>query len=228
MPGCDYEKESFSVPMGTATESRIIVLKRKIDNFGERTTQEEEVRYKELTEEYEYEQSKAEEYRREQDEAKVKRDVELKRVADETKKRLEKVQSNKKTKRLVPYGTRILVKRRKVEQTSNHIILPDEVANMPTDIADVVAVPEQSFADKTLIAKSEQIIIGLAKKAEEGDGQSFKALLDFNEYLRVITLKPNDVLLIGKYIGTDFLIQETNQYLTVMDGSGIYAKVVEL
>lgn len=150
------------------------------------------------------------------------------KIADETRTRLLNIQSKKKTKKLIPYGTRLLVKRRKIEQTSNHIILPDEVANMPTDIADVVAVPEQSFCDKALIAKSEQIINGLTKKAEEGDGAAFKALLEFNEYLRIITLKPGDVLMIGKYIGTDFLIQETNQYLTVMDGSGIYAKVVEI
>lgn len=150
------------------------------------------------------------------------------KVAEATRLRLQSVQAKKKTKRLIPYGTRLLVKRRKVEQVSNHIILPDEVTNMPTDIADVISVPEQSFCDKALIAKSEQIIIGLAKRAEEGDGAAFKALLEFNEYLRLITLKPGDVLMIGKYIGTDFLIQETNQYLTVLDGSGIYCKVVEI
>ena len=155
-------------------------------------------------------------------------DAKRKVVAEQTSQRLASVQSKKKTKKLIPYGTRLLVKRRKVEQTSNHIILPDEVANMPTDIADVVAVPEQSFCDKALIAHSEQIINGLAKKAEEGDGAAFKALLEFNEYLRLATLKPGDVLMIGKYIGTDFLIQETNSYLTVLDGSGVYCRVMEV
>lgn len=193
MRGMDYEKKSFSVPMG-GTFSSIMSRKDSIEAQEDRAEKEKE----------------------------------RQRIAEETKKRLSSVQAKKKTKKLIPYGTRLLVKRRKVEQTSNHIILPDEVANMPTDIADVVAVPDQSFCDKALIARSEQIINGLAKRAEEGDGAAFKALLEFNEYLRVVTLKPGDVLMIGKYIGTDFLIQETNQYLTVMDGSGIYAKVVEL
>lgn len=160
------------------------------------------------------------------------RNIELeearKKIAEDTRQRLIHSQSKKKTKKLIPYGTRLLVKRRKVEQTSSHIILPDEVAGLPTDIADVVATPDQSFCDKELIANSEAIIKGLSKKAQEGDGQAFKALLEFNEYLRVVTLKPGDTLMIGKYIGTDFLIQETNQYLTVMDGSGIYCKVVEI
>lgn len=150
------------------------------------------------------------------------------KAADDTRKRLESLQSKKKTKKLVPYGTRLLVKRRKVEQTSSHIILPDQVANMPTDIADVIAVPDQSLCDKELLANSEQIIKGLSEKAKQGDASAVKALFEFNEYLRMITLKPGDVLMIGKYIGTDFLIQETNQYLTVMDGSGIYALVKEI
>lgn len=156
------------------------------------------------------------------------KEAERQRIAEQTRKRLESIQAKKKTKKLIPYGTRLLVKRRKVEQTSNHIILPDEVANMPTDIADVVAVPDQSLCDKELLANSEQIIKGLSEKAKQGDASAVKAMFDFNEYLRMITLKPGDVLMIGKYIGTDFLIQETNQYLTVMDGSGIYCKVVEI
>lgn len=160
-------------------------------------------------------------------EIKEREQAEREKQAKLTQAHLTNVKQAKKTKKLVPYGTRLLVKRRKVDQKSEHILLPDSVAEMPTDIADVVAVPEQSFCDKTLIANSEHIINGLAKKAEEGDGVSLKALFEFNEYLRLVTLKPGDVLMIGKYIGTDFLIQETNQYLTVMDGSGIYAKVVE-
>lgn len=168
------------------------------------------------------------EERKDIDDSNEARRIESDRIAEATKKRLQEVQTKKKTKKLIPYGTRILVKRRKVEQTSSHIILPDEVAGLPTDIADVVATPEQSFCDKALIAKSEHIINGLAKRAEEGDGAAFEALLKFNEYLRVVTLKPGDTLMIGKYIGTDFLIQESNQYLTVLDGSGIYCKVVEI
>lgn len=190
MRGMDYEKPSFSVPMGGSTitpEDRLVIDQAKQEAEEKRT-----------------------------------------RIAEETRARLQVTQAKKKTKKLIPYGTRLLVKRRKVEQTSNHIILPDEVAALPTDIADVVAVPDQSLCDKELIANSEQIIKGLSEKAKQGDASAVKALFEFNEYLRLISLKPGDVLMIGKYIGTDFLIQETNQYLTVMDGSGIYCKVVEI
>lgn len=169
-----------------------------------------------------------EEEKMEQQALKAIREAEGRKTADAAKKHLNEIQAKKKTKKLIPYGTRLLVKRRKVDQASIHIILPDEVANMPTDIADVVSVPDQSFCDKELITNSEAIIKGLTEKAKAGDGLAFKSLLEFNEYLRLATVKPGDVLMIGKYIGTDFLIQETNQYLTVLDGSGIYCKVVEL
>lgn len=166
--------------------------------------------------------------RSEMERLKASREAEQKRIQEATQKHLQSIQSKKKTKKLIPYGTRLLVKRRKVEQTSTVILLPDDVAGLPTDIADVVAVPDQSLCDKELLSNSEQIIKGLSEKAKQGDAAAVKALFEFNEYLRMITLKPGDVLMIGKYIGTDFLIQETNQYLTVMDGSGIYAKVVEI
>lgn len=192
MSGCDYEKKSFSVPMGNSSV------------------------------EYTPEEIK------EREESERQRKIASDRITEETRKRLEIVKATKKTKKLIPYGTRLLVKRRKVEQTSSLIVLPDQVASLPTDIADVVAVPDQSLCDKELIANSEQIIKGLGDKAKQGDASAVKALFEFNEYLRLISLKPNDVLMIGKYIGTDFLIQETNQYLTVLDGSGIYCKVVEL
>lgn len=170
----------------------------------------------------------SEEEKLEREALKAIREAEANKIAQETKKHLNDIQSKKKTKKLIPYGTRLLVKRRKVDQTSKHIILPDEVASLPTDIADVVSVPDQSFCDKELIANSEAIIKGLTDKAKAGDGIAFKSLLEFNEYLRLATVKPGDVLMIGKYIGTDFLIQETNQYLTVLDGSGIYCRVVEI
>lgn len=163
---------------------------------------------------------------KERKEAQAKQAAEATRIAEDTRTKLTQIQSQKKTKKLIPYAGRILVKRRKLDQTSNHIILPDEVAQKDTDIADVVAVAEQTFCDKTLIAQSEQIITGLAKKAEEGDGVALEALMKFKEYLVLVTLKPGDVLLIGKYIGTEFVIE--GRPLTVMDGSGIYAKVMEI
>lgn len=164
---------------------------------------------------------------KERDQLKAEREAKSKAVQEQTKQHLNKISTNKVTRKLIPYGQRILVKRRKVEDKSSHIILPDEVKNLPTDIADIIAVPDQSFCDATLIKNAEKIISGLDKRAQEGDGQALDALMRFNEYLRVMTLKPGDVLLMARYGGTDFLIQETNQTLCVTDANGIYALVVE-
>ncbi len=163
----------------------------------------------------------------EQTKLRIARDKEAERIRLETQAHLQKMSTQKVTRKLIPWGTRILVKRRKVEDKSSHIILPDEVKNLPTDIADVIAVPDQSFCDATLIKNAEKIILGLDKRAQEGDGQALDALMRFNEYLRVMTIRPGDVLLMSRYGGTDFLIQETNQHLCVTDNNGIYALVKE-
>ena len=132
-------------------------------------------------------------------------------------------------KKIVPYGDRLLVQRRKTgDKTKGGIVLPDATADRPTDVADVVYVPDHSFCDKTIIENSEKIILGLEKMAEKGDSQAVISLLRLREYLMLKSIKPGDVLLIGKFIGTDFNIKETGESLTVMDSDGIYAKIVEV
>jgi co-chaperonin GroES (HSP10) len=159
---------------------------------------------------------------------KEEREAEAKRIHEETQRELSRKASQKVTKKLIPYGTRILVKRRKVEDKSSHIILPDEVKNLPTDIADVIEVPEQTFTDQKVIANAGAIVESLTIKACSGDASAVRALLDFKEYLQVMTIKKGDVLLMARYGGTDFLIQETNQMLCVCEASGIYAFIKEL
>lgn len=192
MRGCDFEKKSFSVPMGGS-----VVTPLSVEEQSERDNLHRERKEKED------------------------------KVKEETQKHLKHISSQKVTRKLIPYGTRILVKRRKVEDKSSHIILPDEVKNLPTDIADVVAVPDQSFTDKQLLANSETIINALTKRANEGDALAVDSLLKLRDYLQVMTIKPGDVLLMARYGGTDFLIQETNQTLCVCEPHGIYALVVE-
>lgn len=167
----------------------------------------------------------------EQREAQARREeleAEAKKIHEETQKELQRKASQKVTKKLIPYGTRILVKRRKVEDKSSHIILPDEVKNLPTDVADVIDVPEQTFTDQKLIANASAIVEALTIKACQGDAAAVKSLLDFKEYLQVMTIKKGDVLLMARYGGTDFMIQETNQMLCVCEASGIYAFVKEI
>lgn len=163
----------------------------------------------------------------EQEKLKAEREAEAKHIQEQTKQHLQKIATQKVTRKLIPYGTRILVKRRKVEDKSSHIILPDETKDLPTDIADVIAVPEQSFTDQQLLRNAETIINSLTKKANEGDATALEALIKFRDYLQVMTIKPGDVLLMARFGGTDFLIQETNQTLCVADPNGIYCLVVE-
>lgn len=129
-------------------------------------------------------------------------------------------------KKIVPFGDRLLVSRRKTGNTKGNIVLPDQVADRPTDVADVVYVPDHTFCDKALVENGEKIIDGLSKAAENGDSNAVIALLRYREYLRLITIKPGDALLIGKYVGTDFNIKETGESLTVIDSDGIYAKIM--
>lgn len=164
----------------------------------------------------------------EADRLKLERETESEKIRLETQEHLKKIANQKVTRKLVPFGNRILVKRRKVEDKSTHIILPDEVKNLPTDIADVIAVPEQTFVDQKILRNSEAIINALDKRAQEGDPAAIEALFKFNEYLRVMSIRVGDVLLMSRYGGTDFLIQETNQTLCVTDTNGIYALVIEI
>lgn len=159
---------------------------------------------------------------------KEEREAHDKKVALETKQHLERIASQKVTRKLIPYGTRILVKRRKVEDKSSHIILPDEVKNLPTDVADVIEVPEQTFTDQKLIANAGAIIEALTIEACKGNAQAVASLLSLKEYLQVMTIRKGDVLLMARYGGTDFLIQETNSMLCVVEASGIYAFIREL
>ena len=128
-----------------------------------------------------------------------------------------------------PYGDRILVQRKKIGEKLGSGILhaPDTVAERSTDVAEVVYVPDHTFCDKTLIENGDKIVLGLAKKAEEGDSQAVISLLRLNEYFKIKAIQPGDTLLIGKYVGTDFNIKETGQNLTVLDSDGIYALIVD-
>lgn len=161
------------------------------------------------------------------EELKSERKAESDRIHEQTRKQLEAKSNQKITRKLVPWGTRILVKRRKVEDKSSHIILPDEVKDLPTDIADVIEVPEQTMVDREVLRNAESIINALNIKAASGDAAALDSLLKFKEYLLIMTTKPGDVILMARYGGTDFLIQETNQTLCVTDHNGIYCRVVE-
>lgn len=133
-------------------------------------------------------------------------------------------------KKLIPFGDRILVKRRKIGDKiggGGVIIAPDEVKERPTEIADVVHVPDNSFADNELIGNADEIVKNLTAKARQGDSQAFKALIEFNFYMKAKTIQPGDAIFITRYVGTDIMIKETGETLTLVDYDGIIGKVIE-
>ena len=109
-------------------------------------------------------------------------------------------------KTIIPFGDRILVRRRKIGSKlgSGALVAPDTTADRPTDIADVVFIPINSWVDTHLLSKGEKVIGELAKKAEEGSHFALDSLLEFNKYLRQKSIQVGDAIMISKYVGVDF------------------------
>lgn len=129
-------------------------------------------------------------------------------------------------KKITPYGNRILCKRRLVgEKTAGGLVLPDHTAGLATDTADVVAVPDHTFFDAELVANAEVIAKKLSAKAKEGDVDAVKALIEFNAYIRVKSLKVGDTIFISKYVGTDFFTSEDSRNYTIVLADDIIGKV---
>ena len=129
-------------------------------------------------------------------------------------------------KKIIPYGNRILVRRRKVGAKLNSVIIAaDETAERPTDLADVVYVPNHTFADKELLANAEAIIKAFKEKALQGDSEAFKALLDFHAYLRIKAIQPGKCVFISKYVGTDFQDNEGSGSLTIVAAEDVIGVV---
>jgi hypothetical protein len=108
---------------------------------------------------------------------------------------------------ILPYGNRILCKRTKIGERIGKegiILTSDSTKEKTTDIAEVIYVPDHSFADKELIAGSEKIIKSLGQKAQQGDIDALKGLLELNNYLKVKMIRPGDRIFIGTYSGVNF------------------------
>jgi len=122
-------------------------------------------------------------------------------------------------KKIIPFGNRLLVKRQKVGDTLGKeglIIAPDDTKEQVTDLAEVVYVPEHSFADKALIEKAELIVESMTDRCKEGDSDALIALLRYNDFLKIKSIKVGDTIMMGKYVGTDFHDNETPDLLTLV------------
>jgi co-chaperonin GroES (HSP10) len=126
--------------------------------------------------------------------------------------------------KIIPLGDRILVKRRTVGEklgTSGLLVSADVTKDRPTDLADVVKIPDHSFGDEQLINNAAAIITSLTTKAFEGDAEALRALIDFNLFLKIKSIKPGDTVMISKYIGTDFNTQDSQELITLVRGDDI-------
>ena len=135
----------------------------------------------------------------------------------------------KSIKQLIPFGNRILVRKKKVGDKlgSGLLVAPDSVAEHDTDLAIVIYVPDQSFIDKELIANAENIIKGLSAKAQEGNDGALNALMTFNAFLRTRGIKPGDEVLISKYAGISFHDNNNPVNLTLCNVEDIIGVVVK-
>ena len=130
-------------------------------------------------------------------------------------------------KKVIPFGSRILVKRHKVGERVGSIYLPDETKDRDTDIADVVYIPDHSFADKELIDNAETIVAKMAGKAKDGDVDALKAMLEFNSFLKVKSIMVGDQVMVSKYVGTTFNDSQGRSDLTVLNTDDVIALIVE-
>lgn len=109
--------------------------------------------------------------------------------------------------KVIPFGNRILVKRRKIGDTVGKLGLiytPDATKDRPTDIAEVVYVPDNTFCDAALLENAETIINSVIEKAKQGDSYAINTLTEFNGYLKLKSIKAGDTVLLSKYVGTDY------------------------
>lgn len=132
-------------------------------------------------------------------------------------------------KKVIPYGNRLLVRRRKIgEKLGSVIIASDETKERPTDLADVIYVPNHTFADKELIENAQAIITAFKDKAVKGDSEAFKSLMEFHAYLRIKALQPGKTVFLSKYVGTDFHDNENTQdTLTLVNAEDIIGVIEE-
>lgn len=132
------------------------------------------------------------------------------------------------SKQVIPFGGRILVRRRVIGEKigSGLIVAAQQTAERPTDLADVVYVPDLSFADKEIIDNSEQIVKAMADQAKDGDSDAFNALLKLKQFLDIKSIRPGDTVFISKYVGTNFNDNKGGGELTMLDVDDVIGLVV--
>ncbi len=132
--------------------------------------------------------------------------------------------------KVIPFGDRILCKRRKVGEKIGKdglLYASDNTKDSPTDLADVIYVPELTFGDEQILNNAEKIICSMVEQAKAGNSDSLIALLRLNEFLKIKSIKEGDGIMISKYVGTDFNTSDSQEILTLVNGADIIGLVID-
>ena len=132
--------------------------------------------------------------------------------------------------KIIPLGERLLVKRCKVGEKigkEGQFFASESTANAPTDLADVVHIPELTFGDKKILDNAEKIVGRMTVKASEGDSEALIALLRLNEFIKIKSIKEGDKVMISRYVGVTFTGKDSSEELTLVNGSDIIGMVRE-
>jgi len=133
-------------------------------------------------------------------------------------------------KRAIPFGERILVRRKKIGETRQQsaILLTEQTLDRATDLATVEYLPDLSFADKALIDNAEKIINSMTNEAIAGSPHALDTLLRYNQYLKLKSLKVGDEVFLNKYVGTDYYDSNAKGTLTVVAIEDIYGVIIKV
>ena len=129
--------------------------------------------------------------------------------------------------KVIPFGDRILVKRRKIGEKAGSIIMPDQVKERDTDLAEVIYIPELTFSDKEILDNAEQIVKALTEKAIAGNDKALIALLRINEFVKMKSIKVGDGVLISKYVGVTLHETGETEDLTLVNSSDVIGLVMK-
>lgn len=122
-------------------------------------------------------------------------------------------------RKVIPFGNRVLVKRLKIGAKLGSGILeaPDTTKDRPTDLAEVVYVPDLTFVDETLLKDTNEIVCALDRKMrKDGDSNALIALLRLRDLIDNKKVAVGKKVFISKYVGTDFYTSE-GESLTVVN-----------
>ena len=132
--------------------------------------------------------------------------------------------------KIIPFGDMILCRRCKVGDKLGKeglLYAPDQVKSSDTDLADVIHIPDRTFADQHILDNADKIVKSLTEMSLNGDASAFKQLLELNQFIKRKSVKVGDRVFISKYVGTTFNTSDSTEELTLVRDNDIIGLVAE-